>query len=318
MGNALTDILLLIESDSVLQHLNLPKGSMQLINNQQLDELRSLLNFSGAVMAAGGSASNTITGIARLGGKAGYFGCVGDDAIGQFFQNDLIDTGVTPHLTHSVNPSGTCTVLVSADGERTMCTFLGAAGEFHLDAVVPELFNGYHYFHIEGYLAQNNALITKAIQLAKEAGLTVSIDLASYNVVESNLTFLREIITQYVDIIFANEEEAIAFTGMPPGDALIHMDHYCDMAIVKIGKDGSMIRKNKKTYFVEPFKVHCKDTTGAGDLYAAGFLFGLASDFPLDKCGKIASYVSSKVVEVIGAKMEDSQWNEINTKLLTF
>ncbi len=318
MGNALTDILLRIDDDLVLQDLNLPKGSMQLVDEAKKQQIESKLDFSNAVKAAGGSASNTVTGITRLGGKAGYFGRIGRDEIGSFFENDLLNHGVKPHLAHSDSVSGVCTVLISEDGERTMCTYLGAASEIEPDDIQPQLFEGYDFLHIEGYLVFNHALIAKAVKMAKEAGLTVSMDLASFNVVEANLDFLKEIISNYVDIIFANEEEAMSFTGMPPGDALIHMDGFCDIAVVKIGKDGSMIRTDKRNLFVEPYIADCVDTTGAGDLYAAGFLYGLASGFDLEKCGKIASFVSSKVVEVVGAKMHDEVWTEINAGIKEF
>lgn len=318
MGNALTDILLKINNDLILHDLNLPKGSMQLIDDSKISLLAAQLDFSNAVKAAGGSASNTVTGISRLGGKAGYFGSIGKDETGIFFKNDLINNGVVPHLAYRDNISGTCTVLISEDGERTMCTYLGAACEIDPDDIRPDLFHGYDFLHIEGYLVFNHDLILKAVKLAKEAGLTVSIDMASFNIVEANLDFLKEITANYVDIIFANEEEAMAFSGMPPGDALIHMDDYCNIAVVKLGKDGSMIRTEKKNLFIEPFVVDCADTTGAGDLYAAAFLYGLASGYELNKCGKIASYVSSKVVEVIGAKMKDEVWHEINERIKSF
>jgi sugar/nucleoside kinase (ribokinase family) len=315
MGNALTDILLQLKDERVLVELGYPKGSMQLINPEQVAGIRSKLDFSNAVMAAGGSASNTVNGIARLGGRAGFFGRVGRDEVGEFFEQDLRNNGVEPHLAYSESISGTCTVLVSSDGERTLCTHLGASAEIEASDLHPDMFAGYDFFHIEGYLVQNHDLIETAVKMAKEAGLTVSIDLASFNVVEAHFDFIQSIVREYVDIVFANEEEARSFTNMQPGDALIHMDNFCDIAIVKIGKDGSMIRTNKRNHFVDPFKADCIDTTGAGDLYAAGFLYGMALGYPLAKCGMIASYVSARVVEVIGAKMPGDVWSEINSKV---
>jgi len=315
MGNALTDILLQLKDDDMLGELGYPKGSMQLINPEQMANIRSKMDFSNAVMAAGGSASNTVCGIARLGGKVGFVGQVGRDEVGVFFEQDLCKNGVEPHLAYSNTASGTCTVLVSPDGERTLCTHLGAAAEIQASDLSIDLFQGYDFFHIEGYLVQNHALIERAVKLAKEAGLTVSIDLASYNVVEANFEFLQSIVRNYVDIVFANEEEARSFTKMQPGDALIHMDHFCDIAVVKIGKDGSMIRNKKKNHFVDPFTANCIDTTGAGDLYAAGFLYGMALNYPLPKCGMIASYVSARVVEVFGARIPVDIWSDINSKV---
>lgn len=318
MGNALTDILLRIESDHVLTELKLPKGSMQLIDLQKLDEIRGKMDVSKSVMATGGSASNTINGITKLGGKAGFFGKIGQDEIGSFFQNDLISNGVSSLLGYSNNPSGNCTVLVSPDGERTLCTFLGAAAELNADDIQESIFEGYNIFHIEGYLVQNHSLIRKAVQMAKKAGLLVSIDLASYNVVEANREFLLEMVKEYVDIVFANEEEAKSFTGMEPGDALIQIADHCLIAVVKIGKQGSYVKSGDEIHTITPFLVNSIDTTGAGDLYAAGFLYGLAKNLPLDVCGKIGSLVSSKVVEVLGAKMSQPVWDDIMLQIDSF
>ncbi|MPN47740.1 5-dehydro-2-deoxygluconokinase [bioreactor metagenome] len=162
---------------------------------------------------------------------------------------------------------------------------------------------------------QNHQLIQTAVKLAKEAGLLVSIDLASYNVVEANLEFLKKMISDYVDIVFANEEEAKSFTGKEPDEALIHISDHCSIAVVKIGKDGSYVKSGNDHHFIAPYVADCIDTTGAGDLYAAGFLYGMASGLSLDKCGKIGSLVSSNVVEVLGAKMDDIKWESINKQV---
>lgn len=315
MGNALTDILLQISNDDVLNILNLPKGSMQLVDEGKSEEILSLLTETTPVMATGGSASNTINGIACLGGVAGFIGKVGRDSVGDFFKRDMLNNGVTPHIELSNTKSGNCTVLVSADGERTLCTFLGAACEISASDLRMDMFHGYDIFHIEGYLVQNHDLIRTAVKMAKQAGLIVSVDLASYNVVEANLEFLNEMIRDYVDIVFANEEEARAFTGKEPEEALIHISDHCDIAVVKIGKEGSYIKSESTNVKVLPRLANCIDTTGAGDLYAAGFLYGLACDYNHELCGKIGSLLSGKVVEVIGAKMSDDVWEQIHAEI---
>ena len=184
-----------------------------------------------------------------------------------------------------------------------------------VEITVMDMFQGYDIFHIEGYLVQNHDLIRTAVKMAKQAGLIVSVDLASYNVVEANLEFLNEMISDYVDIVFANEEEARAFTGKEPEEALIHISDHCDIAVVKIGKEGSYIKSESTNVKVLPRLANCIDTTGAGDLYAAGFLYGLACDYNHELCGKIGSLVSGKVVEVIGAKMSDKVWGQIHDEI---
>jgi sugar/nucleoside kinase (ribokinase family) len=315
LGNALTDILLRIENDVVLSELNLPKGSMQLIDEAKMHEIAAFFANQTSVMATGGSASNTINGIAKLGIQGAFFGKIGKDEVGDFFKNDSIKNGVKPDLLHSETPSGRCTVLVSSDGERTLCTYLGAACELLADEINLKIFEDYSIFHIEGYLVQNHELISTAVKLAKSAGLLVSIDLASYNVVESNLDFLTDLIANYVDIVFANEEEARAFTGKEPYEAVIAISDLCEIAIVKTGKDGSYIKKGEEIVNVKPRISDCIDTTGAGDLYASGFLYGLASGLSLDACGKIGSIVAGNVVEVIGAKMSDERWENIKSEI---
>ena len=315
MGNALTDILLQIENDAILSSLNLMKGGMQLINTERSEEISHAVSQYAKVMATGGSASNTINGIARLGMKAGFVGKIGKDDIGLFFTNDSINNGVEPHLLLSETPSGRCIVLVSPDSERTLCTYLGAACELEASDLSTKMFEGYDIFHIEGYLVQNHDLIRTAVRLAKQAGLKVSIDLASYNVVEANLDFLKEIIKKYVDIVFANEEEAFAFTGKEPHEALINISDYCDIVIVKMGKDGSLIKSRNEKVQIKPRLSNCIDTTGAGDLYAAGFIFGFANNYSLEICGKIGSLVSGNVVEILGAKMSDEVWEMIHAEI---
>jgi sugar/nucleoside kinase (ribokinase family) len=315
MGNALTDILLQIDNDEVLSSLNLLKGGMQLINTERSEEISASVTNYAKKMATGGSASNTINGITRLGMNAGFVGKIGKDDIGLFFTNDSISNGVQPHLLLSETPSGCCTVLVSPDSERTLCTYLGAACELEASDLKSEMFAGYDIFHIEGYLVQNHDLIRTAVKLAKQEGLKVSIDLASYNVVEANLDFLHEIVREFVDIVFANEEEARAYTGHEPEEALNVISEHCEIAIVKVGKDGSLIKSNTEKVQIKPRLANCIDTTGAGDLYAAGFLFGLASDYSLEVCGKIGSLVSGNVVEVLGAKMSDEVWETIHADM---
>lgn len=315
MGNALTDILLQIGSDDILFSLNLLKGGMMLIDTERSLEIGAAVSKYPSIMATGGSASNTINGVTRLGLNAGFVGKVGNDEVGEFFIKDSINNGVQPHLLISETPSGRCIVLVSPDSERTLCTYLGAACELEAKDLSPDTFIGYDIFHIEGYLVQNHDLIRTAVKLAKEAGLQVSIDLASYNVVEANIDFLKEIVREYVDIVFANEEEARAFTGKEPEEALIHISDHCDIAIVKVGKEGSYIKSGDEQVQIKPRLATAIDTTGAGDLYAAGFLFGLANDYSLEICGKIGSLVSGNVVEVLGAKMSDDVWGDIHAEI---
>jgi sugar/nucleoside kinase (ribokinase family) len=243
--------------------------------------------------------------------ESGFIGKVGEDELGDFFHTDMEKSNIKPILLRTKTDSGRAVALISPDSERTFATFLGAAIELTADDLKTEFFKDYKYLHIEGYLVQNHELLKKASDLAKENGLMISLDLASYNVVEDNIDFLKSYVSDYVDIIFANEEESKAFTGKEPEDALDELAVQCEIAVVKVGKEGSFIKSEDKKYKVDPIQASPVDTTGAGDAYAAGFLYGLVKGFPLDKAGQIGSLLAGKVIEVVGAKMDEGKWKEI-------
>lgn len=313
LGNALTDILIQVSEDE-LKTCGFPKGSMQLVDQEKSVFLQNFFSDRPKSMVAGGSASNTINGVACLGGSAAFIGKVGADEVGAFYTADTKHNGVTPLLlTSPTTPSGNCTVLITPDGERTMCTFLGAACEIEAADITPNHFTGYDILHVEGYIVLNRPLITAAMKMAKAAGLTISLDLASYNVVAENFDFLQELVANYVDIVFANELEAHAFTGQTPQEALHAIAERCAIAVVKVGKEGSFIKCADKVVNVAAIKANSIDTTGAGDLYAAGFLFALAHEFPLEKAGELAALVSGNVVEVVGPKLAAETWRKIKT-----
>lgn len=311
MGNALVDMLIQIDGDNFLEENKLPKGSMQLVDWETSNNILSKSTNFERSQASGGSAANTIHGLAKLGVETGFIGKIGKDDIGRFFKQDLLDAGVNPELAESNSKSGVAVALVSPDSERTFATYLGAAVELSADDLTQEMFQGYDYFHIEGYLVQNYALIEKAVQLAKENNLKVSLDLASFNVVEDNLEFLQRIVKDYVDIVFANEEEAKSFTGKEPEEALHAIAEIADYSIVKIGSKGSMIKHQGQVYTAGVIKAQSIDTTGAGDLYASGFLYGLHQGVSLDEAAQMGSITAGNVIQVIGAKMDEDRWKGI-------
>jgi len=312
LGNALVDVLISIENDDILKQLNLPRGSMQLVDESFLTLATESTKGLKQSIAAGGSAANTINGIANLGMKCSFIGKISNDKFGEYYHDDMVKNGINPILLKGKAQTGRATVFISKDSERTFGTYLGAAIEMVPEELTPEMFDGYSYFHIEGYLVQNHELIRKAMKLAHAKGVKISLDLASYNVVEANREFLREMIDMYVDILFANEEEAKAFTGKSPEESLHELASLVEIAVVKIGSKGSMIKRNQEVEKVGVIKVTCVDTTGAGDLYAAGFLYGLAKKLSLKKCGEIGAVLSGKVIEFVGPKMDEATWKEIN------
>lgn len=315
MGNALVDIMTAVPNDSVLAQFNLPKGSMQLIGADLSKKISEQTAQYSSKISAGGSSANTIHGLAHLGVPCGFIGKIGTDEMGNLFKSDLEKSGVTPHLLTSSTASGRAIAFVTPDSERTFATYLGSAVELTPEEISSDIFRQYDYFYIEGYLVQNHDLIETAIKIARSNSLKIVVDLASYNVVAENLDFLRRIAKDYVDIIFANEEEAKTFTGKDAESAVKELAEMCDIAVVKVGKRGSIIRQGDKEYRVGIIDANCIDTTGAGDLYASGFLYGHAMGYSLDRCGKLGSLLSGKVIENLGAQISADNWKIIKKEI---
>jgi sugar/nucleoside kinase (ribokinase family) len=309
IGNALIDVLINITDDTVLQKFKLPKGSMTLVDAVLSAEIKKEAKNHNNTIQTGGSAANTVHGIAKLGGKCGYIGKISDDEFGNFYLEDFKKDQINTHFFYSGTGTGHATGLISPDSERTFGTYLGAAMELTAEEMTPDIFKDYGIMHIEGYLVQNHALIEAAMKTAKENGLLVSIDMASFNIVEQNLDFLHQIIRKYVDIVFANEEEALALTGKNPHEALPTIAGMCSIAIVKLGAQGSVIQTGNRVVKIEAIPAKSIDSTGAGDIYAAGFLYALANNFDLEVAGEIGSLLAGKVVEVMGAKIPAETWD---------
>ena len=239
LGNALVDVLATLDSDEILTEMELPKGSMTLIDEDKLLKINKYFSRMKTHQATGGSAGNAIRAMAQLGAGTGFIGKVNNDSYGRFFGESLLKHGTEANLLVSDTlPSGVASTFISPDGERTFGTYLGAASTLKAEELSLEMFKGYTYLFIEGYLVQEHDMILRAIELAKEAGLQVCLDMASYNIVAGDHEFFSLLVNKYVDIVFANEEEAKAFTGKEPEEALDIIAKMCSIAIVKVGARG--------------------------------------------------------------------------------
>ena len=317
IGNALTDILAILPDDTLLKEYHLPLGSMQHVDMETGDRIWSALKNVGVKYVPGGSAANTITCTSIFGMPSGYIGKIGDDELGQLFRSTMEQYGVHTTMLHSDKSSGRCMVFITgANAERTFADYMGAALEMGPDDLRAEYFQGYDYFHIEGYLVQNQDLIAKAVQMAREAGCIISLDMASYNVVESNDAFLHNLIDRYVDIVFANESESRAFTKKEgPVENLRALSEHCGIAVVKVGKDGSWVKKGDEEHYIPAWPANPVDGTGAGDTYAAGFLYAHSLGMPLKVCGEVGSILAAKVVEVVGTKIDVPRWRDAKQEI---
>ena len=316
IGNALTDILAVLPDDTLLRTFHLPLGSMQHVDMETGDRIWEALKQYGVKYVPGGSAANTITCTAIFGMESGFLGKIGNDDLGNLFKSTMEQYGVRAQMLYGTKSSGRCMVFITgANAERTFADYMGATLELGPEDLEPSFFEGYDYFHIEGYLVQNQELISKAARLAKAAGCTISIDMASYNVVDSNLAFFHNLVENYVDIVFANESEAKAFTKKEPQEAIEELSRLRKIAVVKVGQAGSMVQAGEEDYFIEPWPANPVDATGAGDTSAAGFLYAHSLGLPLKVCGEIGSIIAAKVVEVIGTKIDIPRWREAKEEI---
>ena len=316
MGNELVDVLVRIDDDSLLEKLHLPKGSMQLIQEDTLSEIRKYTSGMKIHRSTGGSAGNTVCALAALGANPGFIGKVGQDETGAFFGDTLRQRGVNALLATCDLPSGIASTFISTDGERTFGTYLGAAATLRAEDLSRKMFAGYNYLYIEGYLLQDHDLMLRAVQLAKEEGLQVCLDMASYNVVEAERDFFDQLIVKYVDIVFANESEALAYTGKAPHEALEEIASKCSIAVVKTGKEGSLVKKGTEVIQLLSCPIdNVLDTTGAGDFYAAGFMYGLTCGYSLEKCVQISTILATAVIQEVGTTLPAKKWDEIKLNI---
>ena len=316
IGNALVDVMTIIDDDKILKKFSLPKGSMTLVDAQKSEMIKKITSDFKKAFTSGGSAANTIHGLAKLNANAGFIGSIGTDKTGDIFEEDMKKAGVNNILFRRESVTGTAVALISHDSQRTFATHLGAAVELEAEGLQEEYFKPYDILYFEGYLIINKPLVIKACTLARNNNMEIAVDMASYNVVDACKEDFIEIIEEYADIVFANEDEARAMTGLQPEEALKKLAGMCKVAVIKTGKEGSLIQRDEEVIKVGTLPITCKDTTGAGDLYASGFLYGYANDLPLDKYGSIGALLAGNVIEMVGARIPDKKWPAIRKTVL--
>jgi sugar/nucleoside kinase (ribokinase family) len=311
VGSALIDILA-HEDEAFLDRTGAVKGGMTYVNKSFIDETL-LLTSRPPSLVPGGSACNTVIGIGKLGGAARFVGKCGSGAMGEFFENDLKRQNVEAVLLRSGSPTGRVLTIITPDAQRSMFTFLGASAETKPQDISQNFFTNAAIVHIEGYLLFNPELIIKVLKTAKSTGARVSLDLASFNVVKESHAQLQDIVAAYVDILIANEDEALAYTGhKDEARAIRALAADAEIAVLKVGERGSFIACGDQIAPIQPKTgAPIIDTTGAGDLWAAGFLYGLVNGYTLEKCGELGSVCGYEVCRVVGANIPDAGWERI-------
>jgi hypothetical protein len=306
VGNALVDIQARIP-DALLNTLGYPKGVMTLVDEAIQSRVLGSLDGSPISRCAGGSAANTVMGVVDLGGKAAYAGKVGSDGLGDFWLSDMRELGVAIEVPQSPGQTGTCVVLITEDAQRTMLTHLGLSATLGPDDISEAEIRKAKYVYIEGYLFAGESTreaALKAIVLAKQNGVKVAFTVSDPFLIAMHRKLFWELIEGPVDLLFCNLEEARALTGhVDPVECarLIHR-HAADVALT-FGADGSLLMHGGQISPIEGVRVDAIDTTGAGDMYAAGILFGITNGLSWQQAGHLASHAAARIVSKMGARL---------------
>jgi sugar/nucleoside kinase (ribokinase family) len=310
IGNAIVDVIAPAE-DAFLAANGLVKGSMMLVDEARARELYDKMGQ--AVEASGGSAGNTVAGVASLGGRAAYIGKVSEDQLGEVFAHDTRSIGVA-YATARLNggaATGRSLINVTPDGERTMCTFLGASVELTAADVDPALIEGAAIVYLEGYLfdpPEARRAFAKAAGLARASGRTIALTASDIFVIERHRRTLIEFLDTEVDLLFANDAEIMALFETDNFDAAAAaVRGRCRIAALTRGEAGSVVVTPDATVAVPAFPVaKVVDTTGAGDQYAAGFMLGLARGRSLEDCAKLGGLAAAEVISHYGPRPQVS------------
>ncbi len=313
IGSALMDFLIEIDNKELVA-LKLKKGNFHLIDKKSSLKLLKNMAKHKIISSPGGSSANTLYGAAILGGKVIFCGKVGLDKQGKAYSEATLKSCIKSNLVRSEQATGHAITFITPDSERTFAVHLGATLELEKKDIILDYIKSSKILHIEGYQLEDKRLrgvALHAMDFAKKNNTRISIDLGDPGVVKRNKKEIIKIIKKYANIVFANEEEAKTLTSQKVQKALEEISNMADIAVVKVGKKGSYIKQGQTIYKIRGYKVDAIDTTGAGDMFAAGFLYGLCRNYDLKKSGYIGSYFAAKVVQQIGARLKKVNKREI-------
>ncbi len=315
MCNALYDLQAEVP-DSVLAELGFEKGGMFLIDEARQREIVPKIYSMLVHTEAGGSGANTMLGLALLGDKAAYTSRVADDEHGRLYRESLIKKGVKANLGSGPGETGISLILITPDHQRTMLTFLGQSLSLGPKDVNLDDLRSSKYLYVTGYLWDTDnqkAAVTLAMREANLAGVKVALSLSDPFCVNRHKADFQRLVNDHVDVVFGNYHEAEALTETSdPREALRALAANCEVAVVTLDKEGSFIKRGEEEHKIPVYPVKAVDTTGAGDMYAAGLLHGLVRGLPLDVTGRIAAYTAAKVVSKLGPRLDAIDQDELN------
>jgi len=315
LGNALVDIQVQVE-DSLLTELGFEKGNRYLTEHGRQEEILQKLLGSDSLdsarktgklqTAAGGSAANTMYGISQLGGRAGFCGKIANDRLGALYAEHMRQSSVVFKESTGQGMTGTCVILISDDAQRTMLTCLGISGEIDYDDIDEELLKHSRYIYLEGYLFESECAARTMLQtvaIARKNGVRIALTASDVFCIDRHRDLFLQLIQNDVDLLFANSQEARALSRADNNEAALRvLSGWCENIAMTEGEHGSMVSFNGEITKITPHIVSAVDTTGAGDAYAAGLLYGITSGRTVRESGMIASFYSAKVVSQIGPR----------------
>lgn len=322
VGHALVDAQYAVAPERLGQ-LGIRKGVMTLIDQTQQEQLLlALKNDPPVAQASGGSAANTMIGVASFGGSAYYTCLLGRDEWGDFYHRDLEAAGVKCNpARRSAGPTGKCVVLITPDADRTLNTFLGVSNQLDPEHLETAIIHDSAYLYIEGYLVSSEngfATCLRAQQLARQAGTRIALTLSDPAMIEHFRERFEKLVAGGVDLLFCNEEEARAFTGAADRQTAAQaLAPHASAGCITCGKDGALVFEEGHCTLVPGFEARAVDTTGAGDLFAGGVLFGLARGYSLEQAARLGNYAAAQVVARYGPRLGRSLKEDLDQILST-
>lgn len=320
VGSPIMDLLARVSDDFLRQHVAGDKGGMVLVDDVEMQRIIGLLDGEPAY-STGGSAANATFNAARLGLRTTFLGKLGNDNLARVYRNIFETTGVDgTRFKAGSTANARCLALVTPDAQRTMRTSLGAAMTLSPVEITAADFQGCRHAHIEGYLVFNRALADAVLAAARAAGCTTSLDLSSFEVVHASRDWLFSQLRKGIDVVFANEDEIRALfqdQGSPYDELTRRLAGHGVLAAVKVGKDGAWIAADGALHRIAPVSVaDVVDTNGAGDAWAAGFLYGYVRGWPLPNCGALASLLGSETVMHMGPIIPEAHWQLLHPRAM--
>jgi len=319
IGNAIVDVLSQADDAFLIRH-DLTKGAMTLIDAARAEQLYDAMGPG--IEVSGGSAANTIAAIASLGGRGAFVGRVRDDQLGRIFRHDILALGIAFRGTPATEgpATGRCLILITPDAQRTMNTFLGASAEFGPEDVDEQIVAQARTTYLEGYLwdqPRAKQAFVAAAGIAHGAGRTVALSLSDPFCVDRHREDFLSLVENHVDVLFANEDEIVSLYREHSFDAALQqVRRHCPIAVLTRSEKGAVVVAGDAVHVVDAERVpHVADTTGAGDAYAAGFLWGLARGLRLETCARVAAVCAAEVISHVGARPEASLADLVRQKL---